>query len=148
MSNTEKTKDIFLVIKHTQRVSKGQHTEMKDWKKNGGVWDTYEEAIVTDDLKTRLKSEATYIINVSKMKIEKNRHANDMSEDDVKKLYVGYMTKYQENIGQFYVRFRPQILEEMIKARAAQMSIQNGEEAQALLAPAEQVEETTETSNS
>lgn len=127
MITTEKSKDIYLVIKHTQVPSKKEQTHMKDWKKTG-KWDTYEEVTVTDGLKKLQINEATVIINVSQMKFEKNRNAANMSEEDIKKLYVAYMQKYQENIAQFYVRFRPQLLEEMVKERAKQESIKKAEE--------------------
>ena len=127
MSNIER--DIFLVIKHTQKPSKGQHTEMKDWKKTG-KWDTFEEATVTDSPKKLLISEASVIINVSKSKLTKNRNS-ELTEAQVKDMYLALLQRYQDNIAQFYVKYRPEILNAMVLEKAKQKSMQLGEEAKA-----------------
>jgi hypothetical protein len=113
-------KDILLIIKHTQVPAKGEKTHTKEWGKSA-KWDIYEEATVTDSPKKWLVSEASVIINVSKMKIEKNRNTQ-LDAAAVKELYVNCMTKYQENIVQFYVKYRPEVLNEMVRARAAEES--------------------------
>jgi len=109
---TEKFKDIYLVIKHTQVPAKGEKTHMKDWKKTG-KWNVYEDVRVTDNLKNKIVSEASIIINVTQSKVEKNRFVNEKNGDD-KSIYLSYVQKYQESIVKFYVQFRPQILDELL----------------------------------
>lgn len=124
---TNSDKDIFLVIKHTQKPSKGQPTHIKDWKKTGR-WDTFEEATVTDSPKKLLVSEASVIINISKSKLTKNRNAQ-LTEAEVRDMYLALVQKYQENIAQFYVRYRPELLNAMVMEKAKEKAMQLGEEA-------------------
>jgi hypothetical protein len=118
-------KDIFLVVQHSQVPAKGEHTEVKDWGKTG-KWTTYENVVVTDNLKSRLKDGATVIINVSQSKVTKNRNG-----EDEKALYLHFMQKYQKEIGQFIVKYRQEMLNEMIKNQAIEQSIKLGEDAKA-----------------
>jgi len=124
---SDESKDIFLVIKHTQVPAKGEKTHMKDWKKTG-KWETYEEATVTDSPKKNLIAEASVIINVSKSRIEKNR--NPQTDDAaVKNMLLSLVQKYQENLAQFYARYRPETLAALVRDKAAEKSQQLAKEA-------------------
>jgi len=123
---TDQYRDILLVIKHTQVPAKGEKTHMKDWKKTG-KWMLYEEATVTDSIKKKLEQEASVIINVDKMKVEKNRFRDQPNNDD-KTIYLSYMQKYQENIAQFFAKYRPEVLAALVRERAKQESIKKSEE--------------------
>jgi len=125
---TDSDKDVFLIIKHTQKPSKGQPTHMKDWKKTG-KWDTFEEATITDSPKKLLVSEASVIINISKSRLEKNRNSQ-LDEKAVKDMYLGLIQKYHENIAQFYARYRPEMLNALVLEKAKQESMRLAKEAE------------------
>ena len=125
---TDSDKDVFLIIKHTQKPSKGQPTNMKDWKKTG-KWDTFEEATITDSPKKLLVSEASVIINISKSRLEKNRNSQ-LDEKAVKDMYLGLIQKYHENIAQFYARYRPEMLNALVLEKAKQESMRLAKEAE------------------
>jgi hypothetical protein len=105
-------RDIYLVVTHYQRPAPGEKTHLKDWKKNG-KWQVFEEATVTDNLKDKLTSSASVVINVTKSKVEKNRFRNEEKGDDMS-IFISYMQKFQEHIVKFYIKFRPEILDELI----------------------------------
>lgn len=106
---TNANKPIYLVITHTERPAKGEKTHLKNWGKTGR-WETFETAIVTDSLKTRVAAEATVIINVNNGKIEKSRLTTPSD-----KLFVEYVDRYSKNIAQFIAKYYPEILEEFAK---------------------------------
>jgi hypothetical protein len=112
---SEKFKDVYLVVTHYQRPAPGEHTHIKDWKKTG-KWQVFEEATVTDSLKTKLSASASVIINVTKSKVEKNRFGAEPNSDD-KTVFINYMQKFSEHVVKFYAKFRPEILNEMIEQK-------------------------------
>jgi hypothetical protein len=137
-----KFRDIYLVVRHTQVPAKGEKTHTKDWKKTG-KWNVFEDVVVTDSLKNKLVNDASIMINVTKSKVEKNRFREEPNGDD-KSIYLSYMQKYQESIVKFYVKFRPQILDEMLEQKnKKEITLENNEVKLETSASAETKIETT-----
>ena len=109
---SEKSKDVYLVLNHYFLPAKGSKTHIKDWsnpKTGHGKWIANEQAVVTDNLKTKLRCEASIIINVTKAKMEKFRDGN---LDDAE-AFVKIIEKYFDNIVKFYAMKRPELLDEI-----------------------------------
>ena len=102
-------KDLYLAVTYTEHPAKGEKTHTKNWSKTG-KWEVFETPMITDRVRKRHWTECNIIINITKMKVEKNN--TQTSNEDV---LVKLLDRYSENIAKFIAMYYPEIVDGYVK---------------------------------